>query len=453
MSELQKPTSKLTHQELFKQDPELWQPRYGEYSLLKQNFRIDAIRDSLAAQYAGDPEFEAAYEQTRLETERYFLEYSGEKSLGTPGSFAFIVPTRIERKAPGLDDDYASEADSLFPLLRYADISAKQVFMAGMCPFVIDRYHTGSDGRAGAIVFAPVLADMKKDIPDLTELVETITRIMNDTTDFAKDRLGVDLAAFAAMLPKLTNYGRSIETPELVTTTGHGSTAALVMESLQQARDRHLTREGTLDRVGIVGTGAIGAATAAVLLEMGLSDDVVMTDRDLVRGNQVVDRLTAQYPNANIRFSSNNTDAINGRNATIAAVAARFDLTDPSWSGVDLDGAWIIDDSQPGAFSLQQVEAGGGHVVWPIGLDETKEGLGTLLNFEYGERDKPKTGPASKNELFGCEAEAEALQTSKQYELAINDEVTPEQVLAISAVMKEVGIGIAEPQCLGRYIA
>ena len=266
MSELQKPTSKQTHQELFKQDPELWQPRYGEYSLLKQNFRIDAIRGSLAAQYAGDPEFEAAYEQTRLETERYFLEYSGEKSLGTPGSFAFIVPTRIERKVPGLDDEYASEADSLFPLLRYTDISTKQVFMAGMCPFVIDRYHTGGDDRAGAIVFAPVLSDMKRDIPDLATLGETITDIMNDTTNFAKHRLGVDLASFAAMLPKLTDYGRNILTPDLVTTTGHGATVALVMESLQQARERGLTREGTLDRVGIVGTGAIGAASAAGLL-------------------------------------------------------------------------------------------------------------------------------------------------------------------------------------------
>ncbi|MDO8335688.1 MAG: hypothetical protein Q7T74_02800 [Candidatus Saccharibacteria bacterium] len=453
MSEISKPTTKLTHEKLLVQNPELWQPKYGENLLLTQMFRLQSIRDSLARQYTGDPEFEAAYEQTQLETERYFAEYSGEKSISTPGSFAFIVPTRIERMAPGLDDEYASEADSLFPLLRYTDISTKQVFMAGMCPFIIDRYHTGDDGRAGAIVFAPVLADMKKDIPNLVELAETITRIMNDTTDFAKHRLGVDLVAFAAMLPKLTNYGKSIMTPELVTTTGHGATVALVAEALQQARERQLTRDGTLDRIGIVGTGAIGAATAAVLLETKLTNDIVMTDRSSERGNEVISRLTKQYPNANLAFSNKNTDAINDRSATVAAVAARFDLTDPSWLGADLDGAWIVDDSQPGAFSLQQVEERGGHVVWPIGLDETKNGIGTLLNFEYGEKDELKTGPASKNELFGCEAEATVIHASGRRELSINDEVTPEQVLAISAVMKEVGVGIAEPQCLGRYIA
>ena len=451
MAELLKTIALTDYQGLKGAKPELWQPEYGEYSLKKQIQRLDAIGFYLLPEYRGDKTFEDAWGQTRQIIEHHFDVYEGRQAVEIPGSFAFVVPTRIERKPPGSNDEYSTETDSLFPMLRYGDTSSKQVFMAGMCPFVIDRYHTGPDGKAGAEVYAPVLSDIGKDSGDLVKAFTKITKIMNQTTDFCVERLGVDVASFAAMLPRLTNYGQTIET-SVVTTTGHGATVALVAEALIQARDRHLTRQGTLDKIGIVGTGAIGAAAAELLLETGLTNNIVMSDVRPERGENVIKKLQEKYPYAKLVFTQNNIDSINGCNATIGAAAARFDLNSPEWQGAEIDGAWIVDDSQPGAFPLQQVEERGGHVVWPIGIDKTKYGLGTLLSFEYGEREALRTGPAARNELFGCEAEVVAISATREFEQAIRSEVTSGQVIAIRSLMGEVGIDIAETQCLGRYI-
>lgn len=451
MSEALKTTTK-TYEQLLETDTDLWLPEYGAYSLQKQSARIASLVKSLAPTFKGDREFEKACYETLSSVEGHFSLYEGRREVLIPGSFAFVVPTRIERKSSEEDDEYATEADSLFPLLQYTDISTKQVFMAGMCPFVVDRYQQGDSPRAGAMVFAPVLGDIGRDIKDPVKAFETVTKIMNDTTDFAKHRLDVEVASFAALLPRLTNFGQTIETPGLVTTTGHGATVALVSQALEQARDRGNSREGSLDKIGIVGTGAIGAAVAEVILEKGLTRDIVLTDRDQIRGNQVLQHLLELYPKANITFSTNNTDAINGRNATVSAAATRFDLKDEAWQNADFNGAWIVDDSQPGAFSLQQVEAAGGNVVWPIGLDLTDGQLGTLEKFEYGNSEQLRTGPAERDELFGCEAEVLALYASRGYEFAIDSPVKPSQVLAIESLMRQVGIRLADPQCLGRYV-
>lgn len=423
-------------------DRDLWTPSYGSPDRDMQLRRFEEIALQLQGSDASNINEEVA--QTEQAVRKAFDEFEKKSEVEPQGSFAFIVPTRIQREGNN-KGDYTSEVDPLFTLLRHVDNSTKQAVMSGMPPFVVDRYKTGQDGRAGAIIFAPVLMDIYRDVP--FGQVEALTdKIMNQTTKFAKEVVGADIAAFAAVLPRVIRFGEAIKTKEFTTTTGHGATSILINQALEQARGKGLTRS-QYSTVGVLGTGAIGEATARILLHQEPSAKIIMSDKNLVRGAHIQNQLQSEFPNAKITFTGDNAKVIEDCEVTICAAAAQFNLDSEDLKNVDFNGVFIIDDSQPGAFSPDQVRARGGEVVWPVGLDRTIGRLGTRLTFDY-----MNTGPAGFNEIYSCEAEVLALSISQEYDKAIQGPVTIDQALAIGSLMKQTGITIAAPQCLGRYI-
>lgn len=432
----------LEHRIISADNPGLWTPQYGAPKLDVQLQRFESIAHHLEASEIQTDGTEVS--QTDQAIRKAFAEYLGEKEVDLKGSFAFIVPTRIQRTGSN-KANYTSEVDPLFTLLKHVDNDTKQVVMSGMPPFIVDRYNPGEDDRAGAIIFAPVLMDIYRDIP--FDKVHAVTdKIMNQTTDFAKHTVGADIAAFAAVLPVVIRYGDAIETERLTTTTGHGATTTLINLNLEQARDMNLTRS-QYSKIGILGVGAIGEATAQLLLHNEPTSEIILSDKREERGNEVVGRLQAEYPHAKIEFTTDNAKVIEGCEVTICAAAAQFNIDEDGLENVDFTDTYIIDDSQPGAFSPEQVRGRGGKVAWPVAKDMTIGGLGTRKSFDY-----QHTGPAELDEVFSCEAEVLALSITGEYDKAIKAAVTVEQAIAIGALMNECKVEIAPPQCLGEHL-
>lgn len=432
----------LEHRIVSADNPELWTPEYGAPKLDVQLQRFESIAQHLDASEIRTDGTEVS--QTDEAIRKAFAEYLGEQKVDVKGSFAFIVPTRIQRTGSN-KANYTSEVDPLFTLLKHVDNDTKQVIMSGMPPFIVDRYNPGEDDTAGAIIFAPVLMDIYRDIP--FDKVHAVTdKIMNQTTDFAKHTVGADIGAFAAVLPRVIRYGSAIETKDFVTTTGHGATTTLIDLNLEQARGMNLTRS-EYSKIGILGTGAIGEATAQLLLHKNPKSEIILSDNKVERGKEVIGRLQAEFPHAKIEFTTDNAKVIEGCEVTICAAAAQFNIDEGGLENVDFTDTYIIDDSQPGAFSPEQVRERGGEIVWPIARDITLGKLGTRKSFDY-----QHTGPAKLDEVFSCEAEVLALSITSEYDMAIKAAVTVEQAIAIGALMNECGVEIAPPQCLGEHL-
>src|SRR5690606_23079649 len=119
----------------------------------------------------------------------------------------------------------------------------------------------------------------------------------------------------------------------------------------------------------------------------------------------------------------------------------QFDLDSEEWKKADVDGLYLVDDSQPGAFNPQQFESKGGNITWVMGHDNTPGGLVTLESFDY-----VGTGSASQSDIFGCQGEVAAIYLADAPEAAINTEVTPDQALCIDSLFAQVGITPAAPQ-------
>lgn len=439
-----------TIESLFLDKPDLWTPSYGIYDKGRQHQRIEHFTEKLKNGPLVDIEIDSDVETSVSFIDRTFGNYDGSVSFVTPGSFGFIVPTRIKRLESGQSDDYSPEIDTLLPIFKHADAATKQIIMSGMCPFVIDRYRTGSDGRAGAMIFAPLLSDMRTDIGDLSELVRLTHTIINDTVGFAQEKLGITTVGLGAILPRVTNFGRMVENHDVTVTTGHAATVWMIQETVKRAFEKKWTRDGKLDRIGIIGTGAIGASVAALLLEEGIVTALNLTDIDETRGLRLIEELTRKYPRADLKFSSDNTSAINGCNVTISAAATKFDLTDQKWEKADFNDLWIIDDSQPGAFPPMQVREKGAEVEWPIGQDNTKDQIGTLTNFNYGAGQV--SGPASQSDVFGCQGEVMGIYVTGENEKAVRREVQPSDAIEIGKLLGKAGIGLARPQSMGQYL-
>src|SRR5690606_6221898 len=105
-------------------------------------------------------------------------------------------------------------------------------------------------------------------------------------------------------------------------------------------------------------------------------------------------------------------------NVCVLAITEELNLP----PGLDLTGKLIVDDSQPPALIIEQVERAGGKLVWPISRDRTKSGLITRTSFDYN-----FTGPAKPNENWGCELEAAVVgMPGGEPDLALRKPLTPE---------------------------
>src|SRR5215217_7543772 len=139
-------------------DVEHWEPQYATYDRTRFLRKLEQL-DHLLAGSVPDRE----RERTLTWATSAYDVYEGRTSL-EPALFAYMCPTRVERARP----DYGSEIFPFLPLLKYVDAEVRQLAMVGLPPFVADRYHPGPNGRRGAIVFAPVFAEMFADVGGMT---------------------------------------------------------------------------------------------------------------------------------------------------------------------------------------------------------------------------------------------------------------------------------------------
>lgn len=438
-----------THHVVDELNPDLWESDYGVYSHDLQRRKLDELETVLSSKGIDPNELDEAMTQTREFIQYAFDLYEGRVSEPQDGSFAFVVPTRIERENP----DYAEEATEHFPALRYVDPETRARMLVGMCPFIIDRYGIDDDGRRGCMVFSPLFGDMMHDFgDDFERLASVAKKVINDTARFARDKLGASVVGLGAILPRLTNHGRDIEVEGLHTTTGHGGTVHLIAETIRSAINKGLVSDYA-GRLGVLGAGNISSSVADVLLDRNIADTITLSDRPQQKDrlDAVVANLQSKYPNARVLGSLSNADVVRDNPACISAVTTTFDLGSPEWQGVDFNNMFMLDDSQPGCFNPQELEARGAILAWVMGRDNTPGGLLTLENFEYG-TGEIKTGPASRNDVWGCQGEAGAIYLTGEFDAAINKQVTPETAKIIGELFVRAQIGAAPLQRMGQYI-
>jgi predicted amino acid dehydrogenase len=408
----------------------LWRPRYGRYNRGVMLARLDAIAEQQVAPHK-------AVVQTRFFINLVFDQFESKERLTKNYGFIFAVPTRISRTSKL----YASEATHFVPIIKYLDQSMRQRFISGLPPAVIDEYYD-KDGKAvGAVLFVPLFIDMLTDVRNRLRLKLIVNRIIRDVAKFAHHNLGAEIVGLGATLPKLTRYGNDIRTKGLLTTTGHGGTVYMIYKIYKEIETKYKIAPDVL--VGVVGCGAIGEASAALLLATYPDIRIIMHDRRPQQQQQVVARLRKKYGDRAFEAHSN-VEVLTKARVIVSAITSRIQIP----PGVDLKGKVIIDDSQPGSFNGRQVRERGGTLVWVVAHDNTKNSIITRPSgYRFGD-----DGLLNVGDIWGCEAEVAALWMTKRFDLALNDAVTPESALAIGAEMDKVGVSIAKWQYQGKPV-
>jgi len=163
--------------------------------------------------------------------------------------------------------------------------------MYGLPPTVLDTYTRGSlDEENSARVLVPMYSDMLMDLwPDRSDAQQAVTMaaaaafVLKETAQFAHHRLGAKVLGLGAVLPHptITNFGqRSREfdgMADLVTTTGHGGTVCMIVETVKKVM--YETRTESLGKIGVIGgAGSIGMSATVALLHA--FDDHIIHSHD-----------------------------------------------------------------------------------------------------------------------------------------------------------------------------
>jgi hypothetical protein len=364
------------------------------------------------------------------------------------GSFAFVVPARMSRK----NVEYGQEVEQVIPALRYVPRELRSTMMVGLPPFIIDRYKPGPDGKRGYLVFAPVYPDMKDDL-SAAELRKAGRKQVDDAVNFAYGRLGTKVVGLGAMLPSVTLYGRTITNPNVITTTGHGGTVHLIFETIRRAEHEGRVPEDTTRSIGVLGLGAIGGSIARIA--RAEYPDSGMTVYDI---REDVAHKIAREIGATIAVSE--AEVISNSDVIISALPdVRLSLGELGLGRADMKGRLIVDDSQPAAFSAEEVNDLEATLSWVVGQDGD-----SILRSDYTYGDTL----AEPNDLFGCEAEAaaiamyrtELIQQGVSTEMAdrftrkfaIREAVTPDMVRMIGHLFDRYGISAAPLQAFGKHV-
>ncbi|MFZ1812261.1 MAG: hypothetical protein WAU02_01900 [Candidatus Saccharimonadales bacterium] len=407
-------------------DKRLWRPVYGRYNPDIMRRRLDGLATAGVTR--------SKLDASRAFADRAFAHYYQVKKSPHYG-FVFAIPTRINRR----NDDYISEARHFLPIVDELAPDVVQVLMSELPPVVLDEYHD-RDGRAvGAVVFIPIFSDMLRDIRPRIRTKLKVNKIIKDAARFASKTLHAEIIGLGATLPKMTHFGKDFSRRGIVATTGHAGTVHLIYTEFSELVDRNFS--GT---VGVVGAGSISASAAAMILDAYPSARVVMYDirpkvlRDVVAG------LCRTYGRDRAVVASSNDDVLRQGQVIISAITAQLSIDE----SIDLTDKVIIDDSQPGSFSRKEVEARGGTLVWVVGHDHSRRKVLTRRSrFRYGDE-----GLCESGDVWGCEAEVASLWLMKQTHLAVDDQVTPEIVRRVGAVMDTAGVGRARWQVAGQPV-
>jgi len=374
---------------------------------------------------------------------------TGEVSADADGSFAFVVPARVSRK----NSEYGEEVEPVIPALRYVPNALRADMMVNLPPFIIDVYERDEQGKRGYLVFAPVSGDMVDDL-DTAPLLKTARKNINDTVDFAQERLGVNIVGLGATLPAMTRFGKSVTNPNVLVTTGHGGTARLITETLERVYERGIIQDSEKRRIGIIGLGSIGASIAELVAAENPDAIVNIYDSEEAK----IQRTAATLAGNGFEAVQMGDEAslIAESDVIISAITSRLNLDK---LGVKtMENKMVIDDSQPGSFDPLQVTNLGGNMTWVIGEDT--KGVVVRNDYDYGTLYDPKS------DLFGCEAEAGVLSAYSRdldergmppaarqrilEKVAVRAAVTPDKARLIGALFIKYGIQPAKFQVFGK---
>ncbi|HSX34390.1 MAG TPA: NAD(P)-binding domain-containing protein [Candidatus Saccharimonadales bacterium] len=367
---------------------------------------------------------------------------SGEKLMN--GSFAFVVPPRVSRETP----EYGKELNELVHVLRLVKPELRAAMLRGVPPWVVDFYHKDERGNQGLLICANVTGDMRSDL-STGEMVMTSRGIINDAVDLAADGFGAWAIGYGATFPGIMKFGEATRRQDVVTTTGHAGTIVEIAKAIDQ---RHPNRE-TVERMGVIGLGAIGARAAEVLADLYPNAQVRIYDETASRIGKAMKARPERFIPA-----ADNAEVIRESDVVVSAITRQISLRALGLTEKDVAGTVVVDDSQPGCFDATEVESLGGAVLWPIGSDEN--GLITREFCGYGDLMVNK-----RTDLFGCEAEVASLvamynelrgmgfdhahAANMARQQAVRGPVNLQQVQAASDRFDRYGIGAAEPQSFG----
>lgn len=395
------------------------------------------------AKAKGVPITEQEVSDTYAFVDEMFGVYEGTQApYRNGGTFAFVAATRLQRRAPGEFSawDYRKEITGCFPALKHLDERSAQRVMVGMAPFVLDYYGDQHSSEGGVMIFSPLFLDLKNDTGD--KFAEIGINVAQETSWFAQERVGVQLMSLAALLPKHTFYGELFKRDGIRTTTGHGGTTWLIGETAYRTVSEGRVDPRLAHKVGILGVGGIGLATADLVLSQHNDIQIAINDYDTHRQAEVSERLRAAYGDNRVVDMHTAKDVLLFGGTTLSAITRPIDLDDLGLNPDALVGRAYVDDSQPAAVSADQVVKYGGLHVGVIGQDGP-EGKVTSTRFNYGEQ-----GPYGRNHQYGC-----ALEGAAQFHYGSPDDAITAPVLGDHArrageYMSDMGITAAPLQTL-----
>lgn len=392
-----------------------------------------------SADYLG---VDQAFDQTRNFVDNTFDIYEGKKESEQHAQ-VFLVHGRGEN---GQRNKYASEVTQFLPILDPAygvDDVTRQYTTSILAPSVIETY-IGRDKEEGAVIWTPLHIDSSaRADADLwrhfiSENIAGIRRSISETADFAARRLGARVMGLGASIPSFTQLGKTIKQEGVVTTTGHAGTVYLLHETVREVVETRGLNEKT---IGLLGAGSIGSSWAGLLLDEKDGYRVSVYDRD----DTQLGRLRQKINEEQIDVLDDEFKVLESSNIIVSAINRTLDLDEMEHrigKRVNLEGKVIIDDSQPGSFDREQVEARGGSLVWVVGQDTSKsQALHRKGGYNFGET----AGLYGKGAVWGCEAEAASIYLEDRQELAVRSHVTPEMAIAIGGLCRSIGVGVASP--------
>jgi len=438
-------------------------PNYTNFDRDQMLQRLDDVAAAIAIETdADDVDIKRAWLASQDFVNASFDFFQGRREIGRPVSRAFCVPMRSTRD----DEANASESTPFFPLydpVRFAVSS--QVRMRGIYgvpPTVLDTYtKSDHDNETGALVLVPMYSDMLKDIwPDRADLAaaarmaEVAGVVLRASAEFAHLRLGARVLGLGAILPHptITNFGRKLHAIDgmqnLVTTTGHGGTVYMIVATVRKILSE--TSIQSRGKIGVIGgAGSIGWSTTVAALEMIDGHEIYTYDK------RIADLKIQASLSTRIKVAPTAADVLRDANIIVAAVTGKIDLAADEFAGLDLNGKVIIDDSQPGCFDKEQVEARGGKLVWVVGEDAsdrqfiTRDGLHTDgMPYNYGDN----AGLYGRASEFGCGQEAAVIAAHRAYDRAITGPVTPQNVREIGELFEDSGVRVAPFQAYGQPV-
>ena len=446
-------------------------PDYTTFSRENVLMKLDEVNEAVLTETDADPtEVDEAYRKSHDFVNSSFDFYEGRKDLGRRIERAFVVPmrsTRLDNDEINIGSGYASESTPFVPLCdphRFGVSSEIRMrTMYGLPPTVLDTYlRSDNDKETGALVLSPVYTDMIHDIRTDKEsmaqkirLMEVGAYILEKTAQFAHLRMGAKVIGLGATLPKITYFGQALRSmggmENLTTTTGHGGTVHMIVETARKVMEE--TSVESQGKIGVIGgAGSIGWSSTVTTLEMIPDHHLVSFD---INKTRLHGKIGSEGVGDRVSVAGSAADVLRNTNIILTAITGRIDLDDEEYKDLDLTGKVIIDDSQPGCFDADQVEARGGKLVWVVGEDNsdskfvTRDGYYTNgVPYNYG----VNSGLYGFHSEFACGQEAAVIARSGDYHKAITAEVEPQNVRVISELFRAAGIRVAPFQAFGQPV-